>query len=51
MFFVDMMKTTEDDIAAIDADVKDVQKQMETLKVVLYAKFGKTINLELDPEE
>jgi len=24
---------------------------MADLKVVLYAKFGKTINLELDPEE
>jgi len=24
---------------------------MEELKVILYAKFGKTINLDLDPEE
>jgi prefoldin subunit 4 len=41
-------------VAELDAhgeDEKAIQKEMAELKVLLYAKFGKTINLELDPED
>jgi hypothetical protein len=41
----------EEDIAKQQAECVDIDKEMAGLKVHLYAKFGKTINLELDPEE
>lgn len=46
-----MIKTAQEDIQAIEQDMKDTAKEMDDLKVILYAKFGKTINLELDPED
>ena len=44
--------------ADVEAEIKDweaeqvgINKEMAALKVLLYAKFGQTINLELDPED
>ena len=41
----------EAEIAAYAAESVILDKEMAELKVILYAKFGSTINLELDPEE
>eukprot|EP00039_Didymoeca_costata_P009725 m.129571 g.129571 ORF g.129571 m.129571 type:complete len:148 (+) comp14580_c0_seq1:71-514(+) len=41
----------ESDLAKKEKECKDIEKEMAELKVILYAKFGKTINLEMDPDE
>lgn len=46
-----MIEAADTDVEAINSEVSAIGKEMSELKVVLYAKFGKTINLELDPEE
>eukprot|EP00037_Helgoeca_nana_P032348 m.413452 g.413452 ORF g.413452 m.413452 type:complete len:148 (+) comp29102_c0_seq1:35-478(+) len=46
-----MTTQAEADVTAINAEIAGCKKEMEGLKVILYAKFGKTINLEMDPEE
>ena len=39
------------DLATHATEKIAIEKEMAELKVLLYAKFGKTINLELDPED
>ena len=34
------------EITTLSASAEDCEKQMKALKVVLYAKFGRTINLD-----
>ena len=34
------------DVAELDQNLHDIQKKMQKLKAVLYAKFGNSINLE-----
>lgn len=41
----------EAEVAADGVEEKAIEKEMADLKIKLYAKFGNTINLELDPEE
>lgn len=39
-------KDVEDRFGNIAEEVEEIEGQMKALKVVLYAKFGKAINLE-----
>lgn len=47
----EMTGEMEAEVAADGVEEKVIEKEMAELKVLLYAKFGNTINLELDPEE
>ncbi|EGX46768.1 hypothetical protein TWF173_000166 [Orbilia oligospora] len=40
------IKVIDDEIEELEGKVRDDKEKMDELKVVLYAKFGKSINLE-----
>lgn len=42
--------STDGAIAAIDAEMAKYSERMDALKVVLYAKFGRSIRLDVDDE-
>jgi chaperonin cofactor prefoldin len=35
-------------VEAVDREIADAKERMEALKAVLYAKFGRSINLDTD---
>lgn len=41
----------EEEMAALKKEMSEIDAKMNKLKAVLYAKFGKQINLETNPEE
>lgn len=43
-----MTGENEDAVASTTQQLDGIQKEMNELKVQLYAKFGKSINLETD---
>lgn len=49
-FAQDELKEREVQVATAKAEKDNIEKQMRTLKALLYAKFGNQINLETDPK-
>lgn len=39
-------KNVENELSKFAGEVEEYEKEMKSLKVVLYAKFGKAINLD-----
>ena len=39
-------KDVEEELSKLASQTNDCEKEMKSLKVVLYAKFGKAINLD-----